>query len=323
MSTGFNTMLEMLRACGEATRLRLLALLSRGELSVGEMVQALGQSQPRLSHHLKILASAGIVERLPEGAWVFYRWAQSGSARQLLDQIFEDIDPDSPVLQKDRAQLNAIRAKRQDAASAHFDELAADWDRVRALHTPNEAIESELLSLVEGQQFSNMLDIGTGTGRLLNLFASQVAQADGLDFSHDMLTVARAMIAQEGHEHIHLRHGMAEELPYPDSSKDFVTIHQVLHFLLDPERAIEEIARVLRPGGTVLIVDFAPHGLEFLRDEYGHERLGIAAERLQDWGATKGLDLAEPKTLASPTEQGLTVMICRGRKRILLKESAA
>lgn len=323
MSAEFDTYLDMLRACGEATRLRVLALLSRGELSVGEMVQALGQSQPRLSHHLKILAQAGIVERLPEGAWVFYRWAQSGPARRLLDHLFDELDLESPDLVEDRQQLDAIRAHRQATASAHFDELAKDWDRVRALHSPNEAIEAELLALVAGRRFESMVDIGTGTGRLLSIFAPQVGDAEGLDFSHDMLTVARAMIAREGLSHVRVRHGEAETLPYEDGSKDLVTIHQVLHFLDDPELAIAEIARILKPGGTVLMVDFAPHSLEFLRDQHGHRRLGIQPERLAQWSSDYGLELEAPRTLAAPAETGLTVMICRATKFVHAQDNAA
>lgn len=314
-----------LRAAGEATRLRILSLLRQGDLAVGELVQILGQSQPRLSHHLKILANAGLVTRLPEGSWVFYRAAAGGAEAELIEMVLARTDLDTAEFERDKRQLAAIREARAEAARSYFDEIAESWDAIRALHYPEQAIEAALLDVVGRGPFRRLIDLGTGTGRMLTLLAPLCQRAEGLDLSHRMLTVARDNIARAGVTNAEVRQGDACATPFEDASADLVIIHQVLHFIDAPQRVLAEADRLLMPGGRLVMVDFAPHALEFLRDEYGHRRLGIREDALREW--SRGTSL-EPETVRrfDPPDTGtggLEVQIWRADKPALKSEAAA
>ncbi len=314
-----------MRAAGEQTRLRILTLLRNGELSVGELSVALGQSQPRLSHHLKTLAGAGLVDRLPEGAWVFYRWASDTGARTFLDDVFRHLGDDSDV-GRDAEQLKRIRRERARTAEAYFSNVATDWDKIRSLHYPEERIEAALLDAAGPNRFAQLVDLGTGTGRMLTLFSARVDAAEGVDFSHQMLTVARTNLEREGVRNASVRHGDVAATPYPDDFADLVVIHQVLHYVDDPERVIEEASRILAPGGRMLLVDFAPHDLEFLRTEHGHRRLGLRHDALAGWTAAYGVSLDAPKRFDPPKDKrgaGLSVLLWTARKPMKAKEKAA
>jgi ArsR family transcriptional regulator len=325
MSEAFDGLLERLRAAGEPTRLRLLALLRYQDLSVGELVQVLEQSQPRLSHHLKALSEAGLAERLPEGAFVFYRAARSGPGRELLDALFSALGPDVPEIEADLERLHTVMAGRAASAEAYFSSIAETWDTIRALHYPNDAIETALLGLAGKGPFRRLIDFGTGTGRMLSLFAPRVTEAEGIDFSHRMLTVARANLESAGARNARVRFGNVTSAPFADESADIVIIHQVLHFLDTPADAIAEAGRVLAPGGCLLVTDFAPHDLEFLRTEHGHHRLGLRHDALSAWASDAGLSLEEPISFAPPENgaPGLTVNIWRASKAASAQEKAA
>ncbi len=297
MSEAASLLVERLRSLGEINRLRILMLLRRGELSVGELALIMGQSQPRLSHHLKSLTNAGLVERLPEGSWVFYSLPIGREARDLLERILPLIDAAEGIFKLDLEQLQRVRENRARTAEDYFGEIAETWDNLRALHYPNEKIEAALIEQIDEDASGRMIDIGTGTGRMLELFGGQFDRSDGIDMSHRMLTVARANLERSGVSNVNVRQADAQALPFEDHCADLVTIHQVLHYIDEPERVLGEAARVLRPGGTLLIVDFAPHELEFLRTEYGHRRLGIRHERLAEWLGQAGLSVPEPKLL--------------------------
>lgn len=306
-----DTLTEALRAAGEPTRFRILALLRHGELAVGELVQILEQSQPRLSHHLKTLTQAGLVERLPEGSWVFYRAARLGWAAQLLETLFDNRICDTTSLDTDAAKLEQVRQKRADSAAHYFGEIAEDWDRLRSLHFSDESLENALLEIAGNGPFERVVDLGTGTGRMLTLFAPRARELEGLDLSHQMLTVARANLDAAGADNASVRQGDVQETPFPENYADLVIVHQVLHYLETPEDVIAEAARILRPGGSLLVVDFAPHTLDYLRQEFGHRRLGIRPEDMQRWAQTAGLDAADPLIFDPPPdlEHGLHVHI--------------
>jgi ubiquinone/menaquinone biosynthesis C-methylase UbiE len=323
--TTFDDLLEKLKAAGEPTRLRLLALLRENDLSVGELVQVLGQSQPRLSHHLKNLSEAGLAERLPEGAYVFYRAARSGAGVAFLDQLFSQTRPDAPEFRKDRDKLREVIAARATSAEAYFSSIAETWDCLRALHFPNEAIEEALLDLAGPGPYRRVVDFGTGTGRMLLLFSGRAAESEGIDFSHRMLTVARANLERAGVSNSRVRFGDVTAAPFEDASADLLIVHQVLHYLDTPGDAIAEAARVLMPGGRLLVIDFAPHDLEFLRAEHGHRRLGVRHDALIDWAAQAGLTLEAPRSFDPPTPgaPGLTVNIWRATKPALSRARAA
>jgi ArsR family transcriptional regulator len=302
-----------LRAAGETTRLRALALLSEGELAVGELALALGQSQPRVSRHLKLLTEAGLVERAPEGAWVFYRLPRANATeRHLADAALAMLDPDDPVLAQDAARLDAIRHDREAAAAEYFERNAADWDRVRALHLPEADIDSAILDAAGKGPFDLMVDVGVGQGRMIQLFAERVARAEGFDTSRQMLAIARASL--DALKKATVRFGDAYAPPVERAAADLVTIHQVLHFLSDPARALAQAGRLLKQGGRLLIVDFAPHALEFLREEHAHRRLGFSDTEIEDWCAAAGVGEFEPTTLAPKSPGALTVKIWSGRK---------
>lgn len=317
--------IEKLKAAGEPTRLRLLALLRDHDLSVGELVQVLGQSQPRLSHHLKNLSEAGLAERLPEGAFVFYRAARSGAGLAFLDQLFRQVSADALEFQADRDKLRDVMLARAASAEAYFSSIAETWDSLRALHFPNEAIEDTLLELAGSGPHRRVVDFGTGTGRMLLLFSGRAVEAEGIDFSHRMLTVARANLERAGVSNSRVRFGDVSAAPFEDASADLVIVHQVLHYLDAPGDAIAEAARILMPGGKLLVIDFAPHDLEFLRAEHGHRRLGVRHDALSEWAHVAGLKLEMPRSFDPPAQDapGLTVNIWQAIKPAIAKARAA
>ena len=316
------SVLAALKAAGEATRLRILALLGHAELTVKDLTAILGQSQPRISRHLKLLAEAGLIDRYPEGAWVFYRLTDQLAARRFAGDLFALVKADDPVLARDRERLAGVKEYHALAARRYFAENAADWDTIRALHVAEGAVETAMLEALGPRQFDSLLDLGTGTGRLLELFAPLYARAIGIDASTAMLAVARANLDKAGVAGAQVRLGDIQHLPFTRNSFDVVTIHQVLHYLDDPEQAIAEAARVLRPGGRLLIVDFAPHDLEFLRERHAHRRLGFAQPAVRQWIETPGLSLEAARDLPAGTDK-LTVTLWLARDRRIAVAGAA
>lgn len=289
--------LAALRAVSEATRLRILALLGQGELTVGELVDILEQSQPRVSRHLKLMGEAGILDRFQEGTQVFYRLAENGLGAELNSALISLLPEGDDILAADTRALGAIRADRFEKAQAYFRSHAADWDQIRSLHVAEAEVEQALLDLQGGQRVSRLLDVGTGTGRMLDVFAGLADQALGIDVSRDMLAVARGNLAHKGLKNCQVRQGDMYDLQVADSSQDLVLFHQVLHFADDPQKALKEAARALRKGGQLLIADFAPHTEEYLRDEQAHRRLGFADDEITAMGQSAGLDCADLRHL--------------------------
>jgi ArsR family transcriptional regulator len=286
-------LLPALRASAEPTRLRILWLCAQGELSVSELVQIMGQSQPRISRHLKLLTEAGLLERFREGSWVFHRLASRGYGASVAAKLLDLLPGDDPALVLDSARLAQVKNERAKAASDYFRRNATDWDRLRSLHVDESEVEQALCALLPEQGVKNLLDIGTGTGRMLELFAPRIEAGQGIDLSRDMLSVARANLERAGIRHCSVRQGDLYQLPFPDGSFDAVTIHQVLHYTDEPARAIAEAARMLRPGGVMLLADFAPHGREELRTEHSHRRLGFSESEVVAWFQAAGLETRE------------------------------
>lgn len=311
-------LLTALRAAGEPTRFRILLLLSEGELTVKDLTAILGQSQPRISRHLKLLAEAGLVQRHPEGAWVHYRLAEEGRLRLLVRDLIEAVDRTELELGRDRERLLALRRDQAEQAARYFAANAASWDAIRSLHVAEDAVEAAMLRAVGAAPFRDYLDLGTGTGRLLLLFAPLYRRGLGLDASSDMLAVARANLARAGEGRARVMLGEINQLALPRGSFDLVTIHQVLHFLLDPAKAISEAARVLRPAGRLLIVDFAPHELEFLREGHAHRRLGFSHDTMRQWIEATGLTIERVEDLVPDASGKLTVTLWLARDPRLL-----
>ncbi|KAF0185326.1 MAG: ArsR family transcriptional regulator [Hyphomonadaceae bacterium] len=283
------TTIDILRAAGEVTRLRILALLSYGELTAGELSSVLGQSQPRVSRHLKLLVEANIINRRPEGAWVFVRLSNQEPASGLIKTILSTLNKNDELLVRDNARLHEIKNQREAQAKAYFETIAGEWQSLRKLHQPEAAVEKAMLQLVKGKRFDFHLDLGSGFGDLLEAFAKQTKSGEGIDRSRGMLAMARARFDDRNDSHICVRMGDIMALPYQVGAADLITIHQVLHYLSNPQAAIKEAARVLKPNGVLLIADFAQHEFEELREKFGHLRLGFDPQEISDWCKEAGL----------------------------------
>ena len=323
-SAPFQTILAALEAAGEETRLRLLALLAEAELTVSELVTILGQSQPRVSRHLKLLTEAGLIERHREGAWAFFVVAHRTAVADLARDLVRRLDPADAYLLADRARLVQVRAARNAQAERYFAAQAINWNNLRALHVAEERVEAAVLEAAGSGPFHAVLDLGTGTGRMLELLAPRATRAVGIDGSPAMLNVARAQLDRKGLRNVQLRQGDIYALPVERGGYDLVVIHQVLHYLDDPGRALKEAARVLRPGGRLLVVDFAPHAEEGLRDQHAHRRLGFGRAELEAFLAEANLGV-EPGSDVGPLgdEPGkLTVSVWIGRDTRVLSDAS-
>lgn len=308
-----------LRALADPTRLRIMRLLAAMELAVGELAQVLGQSQPRVSRHVRILCDAGLAERRKEGAWVFLRSAigedrappLGAAAAHLLDVSEMDDGAFAARCEEDRRHLSAIRAARETQASAYFERHAEEWDELRLLHAPDGPVEAALLRALGNAPLGNLLDIGTGTGRIAQLLAPYARHVTGLDKSPEMLRIARARLQELSADSHDLVQGDFSALPFADTRFDTVLFHQVLHYAQEPSSVLAEAARVTRPGGRIAVIDFAAHDREDLRSQHAHARLGFSDEQMLalmgDAGFTPDAPIALP---GNP----LTVKIWIGRR---------
>lgn len=309
-------LLLALRAVAEPTRLRLLAILANADLTVTELTRILGQSQPRISRHLKLMCDAGILERSQEGAWAFYRLSDDHPGALAARAVLEFVPPDETELKADFARLDAIKSEHAAAAAEYFRARASEWDRVQNLYAGDTRIEGALLESLGAEPVRDLLDLGTGTGLVLKLVAQRVQRALGIDASREMLAVARANLEAENLRHCRVRPGDIYRLNLPDACMDVVTIHHVLHFLDAPLLALQEAARVLRPQGRLVVVDLAPHQVESLRLEHAHRRLGISDTELRAWCESAGLhdvDLTRMPDAARSDDETLDVHLWLAR----------
>ena len=311
---------ELFQALADPSRIRILALLGHMELSVGELAQLLGQSQPRVSRHVRILSDAGMVERRKEGSWVFLVLSdthRTGPLVELIDQWADE--DDRATFERDSKRLDAIRADRAEAAERYFSAHAEIWDSIRSLHVAETEVERAIEGALGAQELGRLIDIGTGTGRMLELFGPRAAEAIGIDRSSEMLRLARAKLESAGIR-TSLRQGDMYALPIADGSADCAILHQVLHYAHAPANAIAEAARVLAPGGTLLIVDFAAHDREELRAKDAHLRLGFSDDVMAGWFAAAGLKMDHVQHLEGGE---LTVTLWRAVKAAVKQRRAA
>ncbi len=283
MVNTLDSVLEALKAIAEPTRLRILALCRQCELTVNEICEILGQSQPRTSRHLKLLVHADILEKTPEGNSVFHRIARSENGDMIARQIAELLPQDDEILLQDQARLEKIKLNRSQKAARYFEENAARWNELRTLHIDETEVEQAITALLPPDQVGDLLDIGTGTGRMLELYGPYASHSEGIDLSRHMLAIARENLEKSAIANCRVRQGDMYKLPYKKASFDTILFYQVLHFADDPSRAISEAARTLRPGGKIMIVDFAPHAIENLRTEHTHRRLGFPQQEIENW----------------------------------------
>jgi ubiquinone/menaquinone biosynthesis C-methylase UbiE len=311
---------DRIQALADPTRLRVVALLRLMELSVGELAQVLGQSQPRVSRHLKILADAGVLERRKEGSWVFLTLGEGERVTPMFDLIDTWADPATQRLfAADAARTVTIRAERAEAANRYFAGHAEVWDQIRSLHVAESEVEQAIDQALGRRPIGRLVDVGTGTGRMIELFAPRASHSIGIDRSSEMLRLARVKLEAAGIQPS-LRQGDMYALPLGDHSADCVIIHQVLHYAHSPATAIAEAARVLAPEGTLLVVDFAAHEREELRATDAHIRLGFQDEIMAGWFAAAGLEVDQVRHLKGGE---LTVTLWHGVKVPVRQRRAA
>ncbi len=311
------TAVAMLKAAAEPTRMRLLVLLMNGELNVKDLTRILGQSQPRISRHLKLMVEAGLIERIADGSWAYFQIDDRPPGDALVRGLLEAIDPADPILVRDRARADAAKRERETVAQDYFRMHAAEWDRIRALHITENEVEAAVLDAVGPGPLGLLVDLGTGTGRVLELLRHIYSRGLGFDINHSMLAYARGKLEVAGLTHASLRHGDLYDVALADGTADAVVMHQVLHFLAEPVMAVREAARILRPGGRLVIVDFAPHNMEFLRDTFAHERLGFAKPQMAQWLTEAGLDVIAVRDLEpsiNSDDGKLTVTVWTARR---------
>ena len=302
----------LLKAAAEPTRLRLLMLLRAGELNVKDLTRILGQSQPRISRHLKLMAEAGLTERLADGSWAFFHLVEQGPRGALLKSILDCVSADDPELIRDRNRAQAVKREREAAAQDYFHAHAAEWDKIRSLHVTEDKVEAALSEAIGAGPFRLLVDLGTGIGRVLELLADRYTRGVGFDINHSMLAYARGKLEGLGLDKASVRHGNLYDVALGDGAADAVVMHQVLHFLIEPALAVREAARILAPGGQMVIADFAPHGMEFLRTSFAHERLGLATAQVVQWMTESGLvpgrtRLLRPTSAEDPSKLTVTV----------------
>jgi SAM-dependent methyltransferase len=321
----------MLRAAGDPTRLRLLLLLRQAELTVSELIEIVGQSQPRVSRHLKLLGEAGLVERFKEGSWVFCRAADRGTGAELGAAIAALAEP--ALQEADHARLKHVREARAATANAYFKANAAEWERIRALHAPEKDVEAAITRHLTARRIGDFLDAGTGTGRMLELIAPHAQRAVGIDVSPEMLSIARDRLLRADIHNAQVRQGDTYRMPFANGAPtsdgkangfDVVLFHQVLHYLDDPGAAVAEAARVMTPGGLLLIADFTSHHEEFLREEYAHRRLGFSDREVEGWFAAAGLAGSGSDIIAPQSKsEKLTVKLWLATAKAKAKKEAA
>ncbi|MBT3359560.1 MAG: metalloregulator ArsR/SmtB family transcription factor [Rhodospirillales bacterium] len=311
-------LLKGLRAVAEPTRLRILALCARGDLTVSELIRILDQSQPRISRHLRLLVDAGVLQRYREGSWVFHRLPREGAMARLAHELISRVDEGDPALVQAFLRLAEVKAERAEAAQAYFSRNAERWNELRKLYVDEREVEGLLLDMLGQRPLGRVLDVGTGSARILEVLAPHLDHGEGIDLSHEMLTVARTNLERAGLANCTVRQADMYDLPFDAGSFDAVTIHQVLHFADEPGRAIAEATRVLVQGGSLLVADFAPHELEPLREEHEHRRLGFSDTEVASWFRAAGIETAAIRNLPGDP---LTVTIWRGLKKPLLEDS--
>lgn len=305
-----DSLVHILKAAGEPTRLRLLALLLAGELSVKDLTEILGQSQPRISRHLKLLVDAGLIVRHAEGAWAYFGVAPDGVGADWARQVVAQLDASDTDAAADLLRLEALREHQQLDAAAYFAQVASSWDLLRSLHVPEEAVEAAILAHVAQTKVDLLLDLGTGTGRMLELLSARYHRGVGVDSSKEMLAVARAKLAAAHIGHAAIRHGDIAQLEEHEQTADLIILHQVLHYFDDPGQMLQAATVALKPGGTVIVVDFAPHDLEFLRIEHAHRRLGLSTAQMDNWARATGLSVTAFRDFPSEdAAKGLTVCL--------------
>lgn len=298
-----NRLSAIFKALGHDDRLRIFALVGQAELTISELVQILGLSQPRITQYIKSLEDVGLVQRIKEGSWVFVRQSRRNQEFKPLFKAISALIPElDPIIQSDRKRLAAVREKRSEQVAEFFESVAQSKSQLGDEYVVQSDIQRSLNDLVGDHRYDFMVDLGTGTGRMLKLFSERVGRGIGIDSNPTMLKVARHSLDGADLAHLTVRKGDIQAVPLQDGEADLVTLHQVLHFLDDPNEVLNETNRILRPGGHVIVVDFAAHNIDSFRTDYAHRRLGFSNEEVADDLHDAGFRLATTRTILSESD---------------------
>ncbi len=305
--------LTELRAVAEETRLRITLLLARGELNVKDLTNILGQSQPRVSRHLKLLLDSGLINRHREGSWVYFRLSEKARNHSFVTSVIADVIESDSLLKRDLMRLEAVKQSRSEAAAKYFASIAENWDNLHQLQISEDEVEAAIGDMLDAD-LGNLLDLGTGTGRMLELFSNRASLSIGVDLSHEMLSYARLKLEKAGLTNSQVRQGDIFNLPMETGHFDTVIIHQVLHYLDDSLTVMKEASRVMKLGSKLLIVDFASHDREELRDSHSHRRLGFSNEQMREWGGETNLKVLNNQNIPAPETSAERMPNSRGDK---------
>ncbi|MDL2285267.1 metalloregulator ArsR/SmtB family transcription factor [Desulfovibrio sp. OttesenSCG-928-F07] len=294
--------LQYFKALSDETRLRLLLVLHRYELNVNELVELMDMGQSRVSRHLKILSSSGLLTHRRDGLWVFYSAAQEGPGRKFIDAIYPFLTSEG-FAQQDLALAAGIVEERSAKTSQFFNTIAEDWDAMSrevlgAFNLP------EMVEKMMPERCKVAVDLGCGTGNVLEHLLNHSEEVIGVDGSARMLELARRRFSQSG-SRLSLRIGDLEHLPLRDSEADFICINLVLHHLADPGGVLLEVKRALKPNGVFLLTEFDKHTDESLRADYGDRWLGFEADTLESYMRSAGFEVTSSQSY--PVEKGLSV----------------
>jgi SAM-dependent methyltransferase len=285
-----NDLLRGLKAAAEPTRLRILSLCAHAELTVSDLVEILGQSQPRVSRHLRLLVEAGLLQRNREGAWAWYRLPSSGTASELAHTLVDLLPQDDHRHAADLQRLQGISEGWARRVEDYFRRHAEDWEEIRTLHADQKSVDKAVLAALGSGRIDDLLDIGTGAGHMLLLLRDRIDHGVGVDRSAEMLAVARHKLFQAKLRNFEVRQADMTSLPFESGSFSVATLGMVLHFAEEPGAVIAEAARILRPGGKAVLVDFAEHEMTSLREEQAHRWLGFDDGSVRTWARDAGLD---------------------------------
>ena len=306
----------LLKTLGHVDRLRIVALLSRAELTVTELVQILELSQPRVTQYIKSLEDIDVIERLREGSWVFSRLKRTNRpASRIVSAALQALPEDDAVLASDTQKLNEIKRSRSEVVEAFFASVAKNQGQLGNEYLPQARIEQALLEVCAGNNFELMIDMGTGTGRMLEVFSPIIKSGIGLDANPAMLKVARHRLASDDYNHVTVQQCNLNETPFRDGSADLITLHQVLHYLDDPQDAIDEASRLLKAKGVLFIVDFETHENERFRVDYEHRRLGFSENDMAEYARVSNMSIERVKEFENEANPNIIIWQARKNKK--------
>tara|TARA_Y100000590_G_scaffold470770_1_gene669895 strand:- start:22065 stop:23030 length:966 start_codon:yes stop_codon:yes gene_type:complete len=274
---------KIFSALADETRLRIVNILSNCELNVQDLVSVLSQSQPRVSRHLKILDEANLIERIKEGNWVFCKLISSEGIRPIIDYVSKTKKNNSDIYTRDQKKLSLLIKNRAREANYYFNRIESEDASIGEYNISDNIIDQKIISIIEKNiklPLSDIIDLGTGSGKILSLLSGSYLHGIGIDNNPNMLKMARSRFKQQGIQNCDLTFGDITDLSLKENNADLVVLHQVMHYFDDPNILISQAARLLMRDKYILVVDFDSHSNESLRKRFSHRRLGFSDEQI-------------------------------------------